>query len=409
MKPDRSSRRVGIGSVPQAITISDDETLANTYLAPDPVTYPRLQMMNIQRWLSPGPSRCPASGGRLAVLLALCALVPAAGAQQPKGKDSEASDDKFYAAWGLVEKDGRWLRKTDVEHMDKEEVQHPDSGVWIPRTDLEKAQSGQHLVSGQWVSSEEAEKSHKTWATPWVLLSDNVELHTIVTLKEAQDILNEAETAVGFTKNLIWDPIKPLPQRVKIFAFNNQERYRDFGNDFDDSGFSSHGAFQCLSRDDKPVAVFYGAKDWGPYYLKHGVGVGIATQLLVPLGIPERHWILTGFGGYAARWSNETAASHFGKQYIAKGGIRSLKSFPKSFTINADMSAQDLDWTIYQAGILVAFLQKPNDKVVKAWDLVRKAVRERDKQTLKTYQAFEKVLLLQEKDLKAFLKEKVQG
>ncbi|MCA8970970.1 MAG: hypothetical protein KDC95_14340, partial [Planctomycetes bacterium] len=173
-------------------------------------------------------------------------------------------------------------------------------------------------------------------------------------------------------------------------------------------GFSSHGAFQCLTREDKPVAVFYGAKDWGPYFLKHGVGVGAATQLLVPLGIPERHWILTGFGGYTSRWSNAAAASHFGKQYLAKGGVRSLKSFPKSFSINGEMSSADLDWTIYQAGILVAFLQKPNPVTQKGWDQVRTAIRERDKKALKIYQSFEKKLLQQDKAIKAFLKEQVQ-
>ncbi|MCB9880626.1 MAG: hypothetical protein H6834_02455 [Planctomycetes bacterium] len=326
----------------------------------------------------------------------------------PAQADKADKEAKYWNAWGLKEKDGRWLRQSDIDHMEKDEVQHSETGVWIPKADLEKAQSGQHLVSGQWVAADEAEKGHKSWATPWILFSDNIELHTIANLADAKNILNEAETNVAFSKNLLWDPTKPLPERVRVFAFMNQERYRDFGTDNDDSGFSTHGAFQCLTRDDKPVAVFYGAKDWGPYYLKHGVGLGVATQLLVPLGIPERHWILTGFGGYTSRWSNTDAASHFGKQYLAKGGVRSLKSFPKSFSINGEMSTADLDWTIYQAGILVAFLQKPNDVTQKAWDQVRDAIRERDKKTLKIYQNFEKKLLLQDKAIKAFLKEQVQ-
>lgn len=380
------------------------------------------------RYPAPRSSFAPRTRAVVFSALAFSLLAsPGVAAPQAAKKAEDAKLAKLYAAWGLVEKDGRWQRTADLAQLEKGMIQHPETGAWIPKDGLAKAQQSQYLVKEEWVGLEDADKAHRTWRNPWKLYGDNVELHTNYELQTAKDILNQAESSVSFARNLLWDPTMPLPERVIIYAFKSSNSYQEFGANNDASGFSSHGAFQVTGEEDEgdrrrrrsrkqevtkalPVAVYYGAKNWGPYYLKHGVGLGIATQLLKPLGVEERHWLMTGFGGYTARWTVSTDASHFGKQYLAKGGVRSLKSFGKKFTINGDMSAADLDWTIYQAGILVAYLTKsPAPKVQKAWDKVREAIRERDKKGNKAVASFEKAIFAQQKQLRSLLESMVKG
>ena len=359
-------------------------------------------------------------------LAAKTLLVP----QQTAEKKRSAADAKAYKAWGLLEKDGRWQRMADLEQQDKGMVQHPETGRWIAKDDLQKAQADKFPVGEKddikWVSEAEANEAHGDWSSPWILLGDNIELRTTYDLKDAKNILNEAESAVSYVRNILWDPTMPLPKRVLIFAFSGSESYSSFGNRFDASGFSSHGAFLVAddeqgkkkkkkkskksSEQEQPVALYYGAKDWGPYYLKHAVGLGIAAELLLPLGVPPRHWVLSGCGSYVSRWSNKASWTHFGKQYLAKGGIRNLKSFPKSFAINGDMSAADVDWTLYQAGILIAYVAKnPDKKTQAAWDKLRTAIRLRDKKTEKILSQFESKIVKRQKDLRHFLEKLVAG
>lgn len=338
--------------------------------------------------------------------IVLASLTPSATSQAKAKKE----DAKALSSWGFVEKDGRWKRKADVEKQAKGMVQHPDIGIWIPEDKLAEAKGDKYPVDDEWLSAEDANKLHRTWSKPWVLLGDNVELRTTYKLADAKNILNEAESAVSYAKNVLWDPVLKLPKRVLIFAFKSQDQYQEFGNEYDETGFSSHGAFWSNMHEERPVCVYYGAANWGPYYLKHGVGLAISSQLLIPLGVAERHWIHTGFGSLSSRWSNAAAAAHFGGQYLQKGGVRSLKSFPKNFTISGDLSAADLDWNIYQAGILVSYLTGgPSKKVSKAWNDVRAAIKTRGKKTSKTVGKFQKVLLTHQKQLRAYLERLIKS
>lgn len=349
-----------------------------------------------------------ATRSMLSVLMTL-ALV--GGIRDEASAQSKKDAAKQLAAWGLVEKDGRVQRQADLAQIEKDMVQHPDIGVWIPKDKLEEARGGKYPVHSDWLSEADANAKHRNWSNPWVLLGKNVELHTTYSLKDAKNILNEAESAVSFSKNLLWDPVMLLPKRAVVFAFKSQDVYREFGNEYDETGFSSHGAFWSNMHERRPACVFYGAKDWGPYFLKHGVGLAISSQLLIELGVEERHWMHTGFGSLTSRWSNAKSASHFGKQYLQKGGVRSLKSFPKRFTISGELSAADLDWNIYQAGILVSYLTgSPTKKVSKAWDAVRLAIKTHDKKgAKKKVSSFQKAVLSQQKQLRAYLEKLVKG
>ena len=321
--------------------------------------------------------------------------------------------DLAWAELGLVRHDGKWMRRDDAAALAKGKVKHPRTGMWIDKADAEKAKQGLFKVGSDWVSVDKANTAHSDWESPWILRSDNIELQTIYKLDKAEIALNEAETAVSYARGLLFDPLMPLPALVRIRIFDTAAQYREFGAQADDTGFSSYGAFHVYRAEPPMIACHYGQKDWGPYFLKHAVGMGIAAQLLKGKNekdsLPPTHWLLTGFGSYVERWSNTRSASHFGKQYLQKGGVRSLKSFPSSFGISPDMSSSDLEWNVYQAGIIVSFLSKaPDAKTKKAWDKVRDAIQAR-KGVAKAVKNFEKRLPKIEKQLKAHLAKAIRG
>ena len=321
--------------------------------------------------------------------------------------------DLAWAELGLVRHEGKWMRRDDAAALAKGKVKHPRTGVWIKEADADKAKQGLFPVGDDWVPVAKANSAHSDWEAPWVLRSDNVELQTIYPLEKAEQVLNEAETAVSYARGLLFDPLMPLPERVRIRIFDTAAQYREFGANTDDTGFSSYGAFNAYRAEPTLIACHYGQKDWGPYFLKHAVGMGVASQLLKGKtdkdSLGPTHWLFTGFGSYVERWSNSRSASHFGKQYLQKGGIRGLKSFPSSFKISADMSAADLEWNVYQAGIIISFLAKaPDAKTKKAWDKVRSAIQSR-KGIAKAVKGFEKRLPKIEKQLKAHLAKAIRG
>ena len=66
-------------------------------------------------------------------------------------------------------------------------------------------------------------------------------------------------------------------------------------------------------------------------------------------------WLLQGLGAYTSRLDNDNDASWFGKQHVQKGGVRNLKSFFAGFAISGEMESKEIDYNIFQAGLLVAY------------------------------------------------------
>ncbi len=318
-------------------------------------------------------------------------------------------EDLEFLKMGLLRYEGKWVRRPDYLKYKEGLVPHPDTGVWIKKEDLERAESGKFPVQGSWVTKEEANKAHSTWERPWVVQTENIRIVTTAPLDKAKEWANDGETQITIIKNLLYPPGLPLPRRVTIFGFLDQAAYQDFGAQYDDTGFSAYGAFRAAGQDGAPIAAYLGEKNWGPYYLKHAAGLGVAHMLLVDDKLSRTNWIYTAFGAYLERWSNRASAQHFGRQYLAKGGIRNLKSFFKNFAISPDQSSQETDWNIYQAGIMLSYLQKEEDKKLrKAWEKVRTAVRKR-KGIRKVLQGMEKVLVKREQELRDHLGKLVRG
>lgn len=330
------------------------------------------------------------------------------GYVQHKGEWIKKSDLR-YARFGLVRHEGRWVRRSDKQALAANKVRHPQTGTWISKAAYEKAQQGLFELGGEWAPVDRANKFHSTWDDPWEIWTDNIIVKTTIPLDKAKQIAQEAESAVPMARNLVFDPTLPLPERIVVYACKSASDYRDFGARTDATGFSAYGCYYTGEGDEKFVVCNYGQRDWGPYYLKHAVGLGVGATLLVPAGLEPTHWLLTGLGSYVERWYDPDGVQHFGKQYLAKGGVRGMRSFSKRFRIGADQTPADMEWNIYQAGIIVSFLAKGGNKSTrKAWDKVREAIQE-GKGFSKALKAFERSIIRAEDDIKEHLEKIMAG
>ncbi|MFQ5505072.1 MAG: hypothetical protein ACE5F1_09790, partial [Planctomycetota bacterium] len=217
-------------------------------------------------------------------------------------------DELAYAKLGLVRFEGKWIRIGDRKKRKAGLVPHPRTGTWIKAGDLDKANAGLFPLEQEWVSLGEADAAHKSWENPWILQTDNFRVLTNYDLETADQVIQEAETAFIQVRGLLYNPMTPFPERISLVVFSKEGEYRRFGQANDITGFSAFGCFHAPNHPLKPVAVYYGEKNWGPYYLRHAVGLGASISLLAPLGIPGTSWIHTGFGAYASRFSNKDAA-----------------------------------------------------------------------------------------------------
>ena len=91
--------------------------------------------------------------------------------------------------------------------------------------------------------------------------------------------------------------------------------------------------------------------------------------------LPE--WFLRGVGGMAERHYNEGVAKFFGKQHLAKGGVKDLDSWLSKFRIAPDLERRQLDYNIYQAGLVIRFCMNGGDN--KATDALMAVTKAFDK------------------------------
>lgn len=321
-----------------------------------------------------------------------------------------------YAKLGFVQRDGKWLRADDAKRLDDGFVQHPRIGLWIRKDDLEKAEAGQFPIgNNRWVDLEAANQAHSTWQNPWVIVQDDFALASTQPLDEAEKLVLEASSALRTLKPILWESNLPLPRRFMLFVFTDVNDYSTHGAQSDDTGYSTYGAFYAPKHPNAPVAVNYAEQGWNNYYLRHGVGLGLSNVLFERLGIPPTSWLHTGIASYLERWQNTGHAQHFGRQYLAKGGVMNLKGFFDSFAINAEMTTDDMNRNIYQAGIVFSFLFNGGPEAKELRDAFKELEtlidEEKPSKTKsdKALKGFERAAIKSEDAIKAHLQKLVGG
>lgn len=302
-------------------------------------------------------------------------------------KDADALRKKAlaaeYAAKGFVEVGGVWVEKDkaadakrgvfwhDGQVVTKEElvalqtgkVRHPDTGELIDAKNLEKAQGKYYPVGGdRWVDAKEADTFHSDPKRPWIVRTKHGAFVSTLGLAKIEELKGLVDAAVEKVQPIVGARVVPATQRPVVMVAATESEYREFGQSFGD-GTDACGAF--LMREEAKMmlpligevrpAICFNQKDWGQRYIRHCAAIAHAHGVAEDGGHDLPLWLLHGIGAYTSRLDNDGDASWFGKQHVQKGGVRNLKSFFSGFAISGDMESKDIDYNLFQAGILLSY------------------------------------------------------
>lgn len=302
-------------------------------------------------------------------------------------KDADALRKKAiaaeYAAKGFVEVSGVWVEKDkaadakrgvfwhDGEVVTKEElvalqtgkVRHPETGELIDAKNLEKAQGKYYPVGGdRWADAKEADTFHSDGRRPWIVRSKHGLFVSTLALAKIEELKGLVDTAVEKVQPIVGARVVPATLRPVVLVASTEAEYRELGQGLGD-GTDACGAFLMGEEHtlklplvgDVRAAICFNHKDWGQRYIRHCAAIAYAHGVAEDGGHDMPLWLMHGIGAYTSRLDNDQDAAWFGKQHVQKGGVRNLKSFFSGFAINGEMESKDIDYNIFQAGLLLAY------------------------------------------------------
>jgi hypothetical protein len=307
-------------------------------------------------------------------------------------KEAEALRKKAlaveFAAKGFVEVDDVWVEKERVDdakrgifHHDgelvtREEkiglmagmVRHPELGLLIEAKYAEKAQNQYYPIGneGRWVDLKEADTFHSDVKRPWIVRSTNATLVSTASLAKITELKKLVDEACARIKPVFGDVVPSPRQRPVVVVAATESEYREIGSGMGD-GSDAAGAFLTASADHVQIpyqgnvraSACYNHKDWGPYYVRHAAALAYAAGIAKDGGYDLPLWLLHGYASYTSRFSTDHDASWLGKQHVQKGGVRNLKGFFSGYAIDGGMDSKDVDYNVFQSGLLIAFAMLP--------------------------------------------------
>lgn len=357
--------------------------------------------------------------------------LPAKRAAQLAAKKREAE----YRARGMKRVDGVWVAPDEVEdarkgifHHDGEVVSkqekialllgkvfHPKTGELIDRDDLQKAEKGLFpLEGGRWGGADEANRYHADPRRPWVVRTYYGFLVTTLPLEKHDELKGLMDGAVDTVKPLFGGRQPHPAHRPAVVVCADAEIYRELGAAIGGPG-SAYGAFLAeRESEDLPVpgriAACVWEPSWGEYYLRHAAGLATANSFFVEVGAALPEWFARGVGSLAERHFSPGVAQHFGKQHLAKGGVKDLGSWLTSFSIGPEMSPRDIDYNVYQAGLVLAFCMRGGDEeATKALMALTEALQQNARAVEKALIRLEKLIPKKEAEIRAYFRKVVQG
>jgi len=351
-----------------------------------------------------------------------------------KKKEQEAA----FEAQGLQKVDGVWVAEAEVAdakkgifHHDGEvvsrsdklafldgKVRHPQTGEFIKKEDLPKAEQGLFPAGVGWVPVEEANKYHAEIEHPWVVRSYHATVITTAPWNQIEDIKREVDSGIEVAQPL-FGSMQPLPEhRPVVLVCGTTDMYRNVGNMIG-SETSVYGAFVAdreppldgVRFGGPPAACNWGAEQgWGIYYTRHAGALAYAEAVARSIGAQLPLWVLTGAGSLAERHSNEGVAAWFGKLHLTKGGVKDVEDWFASFEISAEVSQNQVEYNVFQSGLVLNFAMRGGDKeATAAVQAFTAALDEGPREAEKAAQELEKVLITKEEELRAYLKDVVKG
>lgn len=358
-------------------------------------------------------------------------------ANEAEAARKQAMEAEFKAK-GLIEVDGVYVEPAEVddakkgiyhsngEIVSKAEkvamlggmVRHPVTGMLIPAADLDKAKQGLFPVgSDRWVDAKEANRIHQDSSRPWLFRTTYYTLIStlpVETLDQVKLSVDQGyETVIKF-----FGGSQPTPQhRPIVFVAATRDEYTSMGTSMGDET-SAYGAFLAPKEVEaqvpfqdrvRPAVCNWAEKNWGKYYAMHAAGLALISSKLADIDGSAPLWFEHAFGAYASRFSNASVAGFFGELHAQKGGVKDLKAWFNSFTISGDMESKEIDYNIYQAGLMLSFATGGADpKVTEAMLAISRCfVEGNGKDLAQDIDKLEKLLVAKEAAIRTYLQQLV--
>ncbi len=319
---------------------------------------------------------------------------------------------------GIYHHEGEVVAREDKIAFVAGKVRHPTTGELIAADDLEKANAALFPAEGgKWVTAAEADSYHADIRHPWAWRTFYGTVLTTLPIEKIDEIKGVVDGSVDTLKPLFGGRMPHPAQRPVIVVCATTDEYRQLGTQIG-AEHSTYGAFLAQEgatlenvelRTRPAVANWGGPEGWGPYYVRHAVGLAYVNALLAEHGAQVPYWLVCGVASLAERHYTPEVSRFFGQQHLAKGGVKGLKDWFADFEISADVPTTELDYNVYQAGLLLAFCMNGGDK--EATNAVQEftASLDADKKAIeKAAQKLERVLMSKEEEVRSFLKGVIQ-
>lgn len=282
-------------------------------------------------------------------------------------------DEAGDAKRGVFHHDGELVTKAEKLALQAGKVRHPDTGELIAAKDIEKAQNKYYPVGseGRWVDLKEADTYHSDPKRPWVVRTAKGTIVSTLGLAKIQELQLQVDNGINQVAPLLGSRVPPPTLRPVVVIAATESEFRDIGAEAGD-GTDQAGAFLMREEGNVPgvgtarAAVCENHKDWGTRYTRHAAALAYAHSVAVDAGAELPLWLLHGLGSFTSRFETDSDAAWLGKAHVQRGGVRNLKTFFKTFALNADMELAAIGYNLYQAGLCLAFAVRGGDEKVTA-------------------------------------------
>lgn len=294
-------------------------------------------------------------------------------------------------AKGLVEVDGVWVDKADVddakrgiyrhdgEPVSKAEkqalttgkVRHPVTGELIDQKRLEDAKAGKFPLAGdEWGDEAKADDYHEN-KEPWVFRSSYCTVVSRMPLAKVREMATQVDSAWARVAELFGTTLPQPKHRPVVIVAATQDEYAGFGTRLGDESSSTsafltmaEGRVKLAGLGETRPAVCDGTGALGVYSARHAAGLAFAASTARDLGTEFPAWFLHGVGSLSSRLHLPSDAAHYARQDIQNGGVSDCKAMCKNFSFRGDDGSKR--HILFQSGLMLDFALKGRDDAAKA-------------------------------------------
>lgn len=295
-------------------------------------------------------------------------------------------------AKGLVEVDGVWVDKADVddakrgiyrhdgEPVSKAEkqalttgkVRHPVTGELIDQKRLEDAKAGKFPLGGdEWGDEAKADEHHADpTKEPWVFRASFCTVVSRMPLAKVREMATQVDSAWARVADVFGTTLPRPKHRPVVIVAATQGEYATLGARLGDESSSTsaflvmgEGRVKLSGLGETRPAICDGTGALGVYSARHAAGLAFAASIARDLGTDFPNWFLHGVGSLSSRLHIQSDAAHYARQDIQNGGVSDCKALCKNFSFRGDDGSKR--HILFQSGLMLDFALEGRDEAAK--------------------------------------------